>query len=194
MNFRESIITSLISLVTFAPCKAQNHYCATIGVTKSVDNKISGFCGPEIQFITNKNFTDVFVGGMVSQDKTASFVLRSINNYSWTKNISTWVREALVISGKNANSTLEVAPIKVNTNIDKLNISLAPAYTLYYKFKGNLNYGINTLLQLIYPITKKDKVAIETKYVSTPTTDPLKPHFGNFTNNISGMIIYMRSL
>lgn len=195
MNVRKPIITSLISLATLAPCKAQKavQLVSETGITGVVNKEASFYGGMNFQLPRGRNFTDLYAGVNVQQDKKTSFVGLAINNFSWTKNISSWVRETFVASKRGANSQLEVAPIRANADIGKFNFSLSPSYTMYNDFKeGTTTQGINTIFQTTYSMTPKDIIFAEAKYTSEPSKNLFNTHFGKLKDNISYMVSYMR--
>ena len=195
MNVRKPIITSLISLATFAPCKAQKavQLVSETGITGVVNKEASFYGGMNFQLPRGRNFTDLYAGVNVQQDKKTSFVGLAINNFSWTKNISSWVRETFVASKRGANSQLEIAPIRANADVGKFNFSLSPSYTMYNDFKeGTTTQGINTIFQTTYSMTPRDIVFAEAKYTSEPSKNLFNTHFGKLKDNISYMVSYMR--
>ena len=195
MNVRKPIITSLISLATLAPCKAQKavQLVSETGITGVVNKEASFYGGMNFQLPRGRNFTDLYAGVNVQQDKKTSFVGLAINNFSWTKNISSWVRETFVASKRGANSQLEIAPIRANADVGKFNFSLSPSYTLYNDFKeGTTTQGINTIFQTTYSMTPRDIVFAEAKYTSEPSKNLFNTHFGKLKDNISYMVSYMR--
>ncbi len=195
MNVRKPIITSLISLATLAPCKAQKavQLVSETGITGVVNKEASFYGGMNFQLPRGRNFTDLYAGVNVQQDKKTSFVGLAINNFSWTKNISSWVRETFVASEKGANSQLEIAPVRANADVGKFNFSLSPSYTMYNDFKeGTTTQGINTIFQTTYSMTPRDIVFAEAKYTSEPSKNLFNTHFGKLKDNISYMVSYMR--
>ncbi|MBR6098221.1 hypothetical protein IKP85_00575 [bacterium] len=195
MNVRKPIITSLISLATLAPCKAQKavQLVSETGITGVVNKEASFYGGMNFQLPRGRNFTDLYAGVNVQQDKKASFVGLAINNFSWTKNISSWVRETFVASKRGANSQLEIAPIRANADVGKFNFSLSPSYTMYNDFKeGTTTQGINTIFQTTYSMTPNDIIFAEAKYTSEPSKNLFNTHFGKLKDNISYMVSYMR--
>jgi len=197
MNVRKPIITSLIGLAALTPCKAQRavQLVSETGITGVVNKEASFYSGMNFQFIKERNFTDFFAGAGVSPDKNVSFFGLGINNYSWTKNISSWARETFVAAKNTSKSTLEVAPLKANANLGKFNFALSPAYTLYNDFRtGSTTQGINTIFQASYSISSKDMIFAEAKYTSEPDKNLFKTQFGKLKDNISYFIAYMRNL
>ena len=195
MNVRKPIITSLISLATLAPCKAQKavQLVSETGITGVVNKEASFYGGMNFQLPRGRNFTDLYAGVNVQPDKKTSFVGLAINNFSWTKNISSWARETFVASKRGANSQLEVAPVRANADVGKFNFSLSPSYTLYNDFKeGTTTQGINTIFQTTYSMTPKDIIFAEAKYTSEPSKNLFNTHFGKLKDNISYMVSYMR--
>ena len=195
MNVRKPIITSLISLATLAPCKAQKavQLVSETGITGVVNKEASFYGGMNFQLPRGRNFIDLYTGVNVQSDKKASFVGLAINNFSWTKNISSWARETFVASKRGANSQLEIAPIRANVDVGKFNFSLSPSYTMYNDFKeGTTTQGINTIFQTTYSMTPKDIIFAEAKYTSEPSKNLFNTHFGKLKDNISYMVSYMR--
>jgi len=195
MNVRKPIITSLISLATLAPCKAQKavQLVSETGITGVVNKEASFYGGMNFQLPRGRNFTDLYAGVSVQPDKKTSFVGLAINNFSWTKNISSWVRETFVASKRGANSQLEIAPVRANADVGKFNFSLSPSYTLYNDFKeGTATQGINTIFQTTYSMTPRDIIFAEAKYTSEPSKNLFNTHFGKLKDNISYMVSYMR--
>lgn len=195
MNVRKPIITSLISLATLAPCKAQKavQLVSETGITGVVNKEASFYGGMNFQLPRGRNFTDLYAGVNVQPDKKTSFVGLAINNFSWTKNISSWVRETFVASKRGANSQLEIAPIRANADVGKFNFSLSPSYTMYNDFKeGTTTQGINTIFQTTYSMTPNDIIFAEAKYTSEPSKNLFNTHFGKLKDNISYMVSYMR--
>ena len=193
MNVRKPIITSLISLATLAPCKAQKaiQLVSETGITGVVNKEASFYGGMNFQLQRGRNFTDLYAGVNVQPDKKTSFVGLAINNFAWTKIISSWVRETFVAS---KSSQLEIAPVRVNADVGKFNFSLSPSYTLYNDFKeGTTTQGINTIFQTTYSMTPRDIIFAEAKYTSEPSKNLFNTSFGKLNeNNISYMVSYMR--
>ena len=195
MNVRKPIITSLISLATLAPCKAQKavQLVSETGITGVVNKEASFYGGMNFQLPRGRNFTDLYAGVNVQPDKKASFVGLAINNFSWTKNISSWVRGTFVTSKRGANSQLEIAPVRVNADVGKFNFSLSPSYALYNDFKsGTTTQGFNPIFQTTYSMTPRDIIFAEAKYTSEPSKNLFNTHFGKLKDNISYMVSYMR--
>ena len=195
MNVRKPIITSLISLATLAPCKAQKavQLVSETGITGVVNKEASFYGGMNFQLPRGRNFTDLYAGVNVQPDKKTSFVGLAINNFSWTKNISSWVRETFVASKRGVNSQLEIAPVRANADVGKFNFSVSPSYTLYNDFKeGTATQGINTIFQTTYSMTPRDIIFAEAKYTSEPSKNLFNTHFGKLKDNISYMVSYMR--
>ena len=197
MFIKKPIIAGLMSLATFAPCKAQKavQFVSETGVTGVVKQDASFYTGVNLQLTKGRNFSDLFAGASVSPDKNVSFLGLAINNFSWTKNLSTWARGSFVAAKDVSKSTFEVAPVKANATVGKFNFALSPAYTLHNDFKaGTINQGINTIFQTSYSISPKDMIFAEAKYTSDPAKNLFKTHFGKFKDNIAYFICYMRNL
>ena len=197
MKVRKPIIAGLMSLATLVPCKAQTSFVSETGISGVINKEASFYTGINFQSIKNKNFSDLYAGISVQPDKKASFVGLAINNYSWTKNLSSWARETFVTSNRATNSTLEIAPVRANADVGKFNFSLAPSYTMYNNLRGTdkgTKQGINTIFQATYPISSKETLFAEAKYTSEPSKNLFDTHFGKLKNNISYMISYLRNL
>lgn len=196
MKVRQTIIAGVMSLATLAPCKAQKpiQLVSETGITGIINKETSFYGGMNVLLNSGKNFTDLFAGTGVHPDKKVSFIALGINNFSWTKHISSWAREVFIASKKDAKSVLEISPIKLNTDIGKFNFALGPAYTIYNDFKkGTARQGINTIFQTTYKISPKEKIFAEAKYTSEPSKNLFNTHFGKLKNNISYMLAYMRN-
>ena len=197
MNVRKPIIAGLMSLTTLAPCKAQKavQFVSETGITGVVNKEASFYTGMNLQHVSGRNFTDLFAGASVAPDKKVTFLGLVINNFSWTKNISSWARGTFVAADKTATSTIEAAPVKANITAGKFNFALSPAYTLHNDFKeGTTKQGINTIFQVSYSISGKDMIFAEAKYTSEPAKNLFNTHFGKLKDNISYFICYMRNL
>ena len=196
MKIRNIAVAGLMGLASIVPGKAQKpvQFIAETGVTGALHSVPLFYGGMNAAFPKGKNYTDVFAGVGINTNKQASFLGLAVNNYSWTKNISSWAREIFVASDRGLNSTLELSPIKANVNVGKFNLSLNPAYAIYNDFRNKtIKQGINTILQAIYPASPKDKIFIEAKYASEPDKNLFNTRFGKLENNFSYMISYMRN-
>ena len=121
------------------------------------------------------------------------FVALIINNYPWTKNISTWARETFSASKGSVRSALQVAPVKASKKAGKFNLSLSPSYVLYNNFtQGTTTHGVSAISQITYNMTPKDMLFFEGAYSSEPAKNLFHTHFGNFKDNFSYMFSYMR--
>ena len=195
MNVKKPIITGLMSLATIMPCKAQRavQLVSETGVSGVANKEISFYNGMNFEFARGRNYTDLYAGIGVKSDKKASFVALAINDFPWTKNISSWARETFVASNRDASSTLEVAPIKANAGVGKFNFSFSPAYALYNDFRaGTTQQGFNPMVHATYSLSPKETIWAEAKYSSEPAKNLFDTHFGKFKDNISYMISYLR--
>jgi len=194
MKVKKTIITSLIGLSTLTPAKAQKtvNLVSEAGVTGVVNKEASFYGGINLELPKGRNYTDFYAGVGVKPDKKASFQGLIINDFAWTKNISSWAREFFSISKGEAASVFEVAPIRANANIGKFNFSLSPSYALYNDFGTNkrltTTHGISPILQMTYSISPNHKIFAEAKYSSEPDKNLFNTSFGKFKNNISYMI------
>lgn len=197
MNVRKPILAGLMGIAALAPCKAQKavQLVSESGISGVINKEASCYSGMNFEFIRDKNFSDLYAGIGIKPDKEVSFCALAINNYAWTKNISSWARETFVISKGGTTSTLEAAPVRANIDVKKFNFSLSPAYTLYNDFReGVTTQGINTIFQTTYSMSPKDMLFVEAKYTSKPTKNLFNTHFGKFKDNIAYMISYLRNL
>jgi hypothetical protein len=195
MKVRKSIITSLIGLSTLTPCKAQKmQFVSETGITGVINKEASFYSGMNAEFASGRNWTDLYAGIGVKPDKNVSFTALAINNFSWTKNISSWARETFTASKRATNSTLEVAPIRANANVGEFNFSLSPSYTMYNDlYNGSTTQGVNTIFQTTYSMSPKDMLFFEAKYTSEPSKNLFDTYFGKLKDNISYMVSYMRN-
>ena len=198
MNVKNPIITSLISLSALAPCKAQRavEFVSETGLTGVINKEASFYTGMNFELPQNRNYSDLFGGFCVSPEKKVTFLGLAIDNFAWTKNISSWIRETFVASKQTASSTLEAAPVKANASVGKFNFALSPAYTIYNDFKdgGKCTQGVNTIFQTSYSISPNDMIFAEAKYTSEPSKNLFDTHFGKLKDNISYFVAYMRKL
>jgi hypothetical protein len=195
MNIRKPIFTSLMSIAAIAPCKAQKsvEFISETGVMGAAKKEVSFYSGMNFDFIKNRNLTDLFVGASIAPDKKPSFIGIAINNFSWTKNLSSWIRETFVANKHTTTSTLEAAPIKANVSAGRFNFALSPAYTLNNDLKeGSTTQSINTIFQTSYSISPNDMIFAEAKYTSEPAKNLFSTHFGKLKDNISYYIAYMK--
>ena len=196
MLVKKPILAGIMSLAAIGACRAQKpvEVISETGLTGVVHKEAVYYGGMNLGIPTEKNYTDVFAGMTINSDKKASFLALAMNNYNWTKNISSWIREVFSASKRGANSTLEVSPLRANVNAGNFSMSLNPAYTLYNDFKsGTTTQGINTIFQTTYSITPNDKIFAEAKYTSEPSKNLFDTHFGKLKDNISYMLSYMRN-
>ena len=194
MNVRKQILTSLISLATFAPMKAQKpvRFVSETGITGVMKNEASYYTGMNFEFPRGKNYTDLYGGITMKPNQQASFVGLIINNFSWTKNISSWARETFS-AGHDVKSTLQVAPVCTNAKAGKFNFSFKPSYVMYNDLKkGSTTQGVGAIFQTTYSMTPKDMLFFEGAYASEPSKNLFHTHFGNFKDNFSYMFSYMR--
>ena len=194
MKVGKPIIAGLISLASFAPCKAQKPFqlVSETGITGVIKKDAVFYTGMNFCFTKNKNFTDLYAGINVPETGRPSYVGLAINNYSWTKNLSSWARGVFSTTFKGANSALEVAPIKANASLGKFNFSLAPSYALYNDFKaGTTTQGFNPIFQTTYSANPKTKIFAELKYTTEPSKNLFHTHFGKLKDNIAFMVACM---
>ena len=197
MNVKKPILAGLIGLTTLTPMKAQKpvQLVSETGITGLMKDEASFYTGMNFEFLRGKNYTDLYGGITVKPDQSASFVGLIINNYPWTKNISSWARETFVASKGVVKSTLQIAPVKANTKAGKFNFSMSPSYVLYNDFKeGSTRQGVAAIFQTTYSMTPNDVLFFEGAYASEPSKNLFHTHFGNFKDNFSYMFSYMRKI
>lgn len=117
-----------------------------------------------------------------------------MNNYNWTKYVSSWIRGVFVVSKKSANSTIEVSPLRANFSLGKVDMSLNPAYAIYNDYKtGKTTQGMNTIFQATYSLSPKDKFFLEVKYALEPAENFFDARLRKAEDGTSYMISYMRN-
>ncbi|MCQ2753784.1 MAG: hypothetical protein MJ231_01920 [bacterium] len=132
------------------------------GMAGNIDGLPKAYYGVNYILPTGKNNLDIFAGGEIDKKGNANFLALIINNYKWTKNLSTWIRGVFSASDKNVSTTLQVAPIKGNVDVGKFNFALAPAYVVSHDFKTNTTVqSPNAIIQTAYNPTKNDQVFVE---------------------------------
>lgn len=197
MNIKKTIFCGMMGMTTLLPCKAQRavQFVSETGITGVVNKEASFYSGINMETLAGRNYSDLFAGVSVNPEKKPSFIALAINNFPWTKNLSTWVRETFVAGNKTSNSTLEAAPVRANASLGKFSFSLAPSYTLRNDFReGTTTQGINTVFQTLYTATPTDKIILEAKYTSEPSKSLFNTHFGSLKNNVSYFIAYLKNL
>lgn len=196
MNFRKPIITGLMSLASFAPCKAQKvvQFASETGVTGEINKELSYTAGLHTILSKSKNQTDIYCGMVVDAEKNFMFESQLENEYEWAKNIGSWVRETLHLSKNEKNLLSEVAPIKMNTSLGKIDAFVAPVYMLHNDFKGKeTKQGVGLVLSSLYNIDSKNSLKFEAEYASEPSKNLFDTKFGKLKDCISGIISYIRN-
>ena len=201
MKVSKPILAGLISLASLAPCKAQRavQLVSETGFTGVIAKQDVLYSGMNFCFNSgkkNRNYTDLYAGINVPliKDKP-SFVALAIDNYTWTKNISSWARGVFSTTFGSAKSTLEVAPVRVNEKIGKFNFSFGPSYAIYHNFKdGTTTQGFNPILQATYNVNPKVKIFSELKYTTEPAENLFDTKFGKFKDNLAYMVACMINL
>lgn len=199
MKIGKPIIAGLMGLTTIAPCKAQKsvNLVSETGISGLVNKEASFYTGLNFEIPRGKNYADFYGGISVNPEKKASFVGLAIENYAWHKHLSSWGRETFVASNRNVSSTLEIAPVRANANAGRFNFSISPSYALYNNFKGadkGAKQGINTILQMVYKLSKKETFFVEAKYSTEPAKNLFNTSFGKPKNNTSYMASYLLNL
>ena len=194
MKARKVILTSLISLATLAPCKAQRvaQFISETGVTGEINKELAYFGGIHVEFSGSKLCSDLYSGIIVNPQKQATFEVCSENDYKWAKNIGSWLRETFHLSKRESNLSSEIAPVKFYTSTGKLDVSVAPAYTLQNDFREKeMKQGLSTVLSTNYNIDSNNTLKFETSYSSEPTKNLFDTTFGKLKNNISCVFSYL---
>lgn len=195
MFIKKPIIAGLMSLATFAPCKAQKavQFVSESGVTGEINKELSYFGGLHANILKSKNNTDIYCGMVVDAEKQFTFESQLENEYSWTENLSSWIRETFHLSKRESNLTSEVAPVKINTSVKKLDISVMPAYTIQHDFREkDAKQGLNAILNTVYNIDSKNSLEFEAVYSSEPAKNLFKTSFGKLKDNFSASLSYLR--
>lgn len=197
MNIRKIAVTGLMSLSFSAPLKAQKSFytMSEVGITGEIAKELSYFGGIHAGLQKNKNTTDIYAGLIVNPKKQPIFEAVLDNEYSWTKNLSSWIRETLHISKKEKELASEIAPIKFNVPVKKFDFSVAPVYNLQHDFsEREIKQGVSALVNATYSINSNNSVQFEAIYSSKPVNNLFKTTFGKFKDNTSFMISYLRKL
>ena len=195
MDIKKPIIAGIATLSTLAPCKAQKsvEIFSEAGISGMVHKEPVFYSGVNFGIPVKRNYTDLFVGGNFNANKQGTFVGLALNNFSWTKNISSWVRETFTASNRGVNSTLEIEPVRVNAATGNFNVSFGPAYVINNDLKAKTTtQNLETVLQTTYTLTPSDKLFFEAAYKTEPAKNIFDTHFGKFKDNISYMFSYMR--
>ncbi len=196
MNVRKPIITSLISLAALAPCKAQKavQLVSETGVNGEINKELSYIAGMHAVLSKSKNQTDIYCGMVVDAEKQFTFESQLENEYSWTKNISSWVRETFHLSKNENNLLSEVAPIKANTSLGKFDGSLAPVYMLHNDFRGKeTKQGLGLVLSTMYNIDSSNALKFEAEYATEPAKNLFSTQFSKLKDGISYVIAYIKT-
>ena len=201
MKVNRPILAGIISLASLAPCKAQKgvQLVSETGFTGVIHKQDVFYTGMNFCFNSGKkgkNFTDLYAGINVPlKNDKPSFVALAINNYSWTKNVSSWARGVFSTTFGNAKTTIEAAPVRVNEKFGKFNFSFGPAYAIYHNFKNRTTtQGFNPIFQTTYTINPKVKIFGEFKYTTEPAKNLFDTKFGKFKDNMNYMVACMINL
>lgn len=197
MKIKQVALASMMGLATIAPAKAQiQKPVQTIfetGFNGIVKKEMGMYGGMNFGVPMKNNFADLFLGGSIDASKTASFLGMFIDEYSWNRNLSSWLRGILSVSKENINTTLEASPIKANLRAGKFNFSINPAYAIFDNTAENkVTRGINTIFQSSYSMTPSDKMFLEVKYSSSQAENIKDIRFGSLGDNLSYIISYQK--
>ena len=196
MIVRKPIIVGLMGLAALGTCKAQKVQFATeTGVNGAPNQELTYFNGLHTIFDNNKNNTDVYCGLVADTEKQFTFETQLENEYSWTNNISSWVRETFHLSKRENNLTSEFAPIKANVPINKFDTFVAPVYILQNDFKEKEHVqSIGVVLNATYNADESNSIKFEAEYASEPAKNIFKTSFGKLKDNLSYIVSYIRKL
>ena len=170
MKIKQAALAGMMGLATVAPVKAQKPVQCIFetGFNGMIKKEMALYGGMNFAAAKNKNFADLFLGANLDANKNATFLGLFIDNYSWTKNVSSWVRGTLAVSKDAVNTTLEASPVRYNVSAGKFNFGINPAYTVYNDALANTTtQGVNTIFQSSYSMTPSDKLFLELRYSST---------------------------
>lgn len=176
--------------------KAQSavHFIPEAGICGTAKTVPMLLGGCNAAYSCGKNFADVFIGGSLNKDAVPGFVGIAVENYSWNKNISSWIRDLFMSSKTGVTSTLDVAPAKFNTSIGKFDFSVLPAYcrqddmvnhTACHSFKG--------IIQSIFHMTPKDQIMLEMQYGTTPANSITNTSVAPFSDTFNFTATYSRT-
>ena len=196
MFIKKPIIAGLMSLATFAPCKAQKavQFVSESGVTGEINKELSYFGGLHANILKSKNNTDIYCGMVVDAEKQFTFESQLENEYSWTENLSSWVRETFHLSKIENNLKSEVSPVKLNKSFDKFDTSVAPVYVMQNDFKEKeTQQGLGIVLDAVYNIDSKNAMKFEAEYETEPAKNLFKTHFGKLKDGVSFVVSYLRN-
>ena len=196
MNVKKPILTGIISLSALAPCMAQRtvQFASESGVAGFINNEAVYFNGVHANLLNEKNNTDIYCGMVLDTDKNVTFETQLENEYSWTNNLSSWIRETFHLSKYENNLTSEVAPVKLNKSFKKLDTFVAPVYIAENDFKERENYqGVGVVLNATYNPDSNNSVKFEAEYTSEPAKNLFNTTFGKLKDNISYVISYIHN-
>lgn len=199
MNVRKATMVGLMGLMSAAPVKAQKLSTRSVevvsetGIMGVIKQDASFYTGMNIGLPSAKNYFDAFAGVAVQPDKKASFLGLVMNNYNHTKHLSSWVRGVANISNRGQSGFAEISPVRVNTSIKNLSLSVNPALAVNRDFKNNnTTLGINSIIQGIYKLKNDGQLFVEANYQAKPGKSLSGIEFGNIPKNTSYMISYMK--
>jgi hypothetical protein len=140
-----------------------------------------------------KNNADVYLGMIIDTEKQFTFESQLENDYSWTKNISSWIRETFHLSKKENNLCSELAPVKFNTSYKKFDTSLAPVYMIQNDFREKeTTQCAGVVWNTTYNIDSNNSLEFEAAYTSKPEKNLFKTCFGKLKDSISYQLSYLR--
>ena len=194
MNVKKTMMAGLMGMAVLVPVKAQNvRILSETGVTGDINKELLYSGGLHAEISSSKNTADFYGGMLVDSEKQFTFESQFENEYSWTENLSSWIRETFHLSKRENNLTSEVAPIKVNKSFNKFDTSLAPVYIMQNDFKEHENtQGVGMVLSTIYNVDSDNALKFEAEYSTEPAKNLFETRFGKLKDSISYVISYLR--
>lgn len=188
-------MAGLMSIATLSPCKAQKtvQIVSETGITGEINKELSYFGGLHAELPGIKNNADLYCGMVVDAGKQVTFESQLENDYSWNKNISSWIRETFHLSKNENNLKSELAPLKINKSLNNFDTFIAPVYVMQNDFKEKeTRHGLGLVCDAIYNIDSNNSLKFEAEYETEPAKNLFKTHFGKLKDNISYVISYLR--
>ena len=195
MNVKKPILAGLMSLSAIGLCNAQKpvQFMTETGVGGNLKEEQLFGGGIHAIFTQDKNCTDVYCGMLADTEKRITLETQLENEYSWTKNISSWVRETFHLSKAENNLTSELAPIKINKSFGKFDTFAAPVYIGLNDFKEKEHAQCAGLvLHSTYNIDNKSAIKFEAEYYTNPAKSIFETSFGKFKESIVYVVSYLR--
>ena len=196
MRIAKPILSGLMCFASFSPVKAQKALQISVeaGVNGGINKEFSYFQGLHGVLNKEKNVTDMYCGFVLDSDKNCTFEGQLENEYSWSKNIGSWVRETFHLSKSETSLSSEIAPAKINKSFGKFDTFVAPVYKLDNDFRQKeAEQSLGVVLNATYNADSKNSVKFEAEYTSVPNKNLFKTKFENFKDNLSLVVSYIRN-